>query len=84
MQLNNELMISVTSPVWLQQSVNGCSDDDFTTAIDDNLNAIEHQSMANLFISGVDENSKTKKNEKCALFPVFKHFSTLSIASQGN
>ena len=56
MQLNNELMISVTSQVWLQLSVNGCTDDDFTTAIDDNLNAIEHQSKANLFISSVDEN----------------------------
>ena len=54
MQLNNELMISVTSPVWLQQSVNGCSDDEFTTAIDDNLNAIEHQSNSNLFISSVN------------------------------
>lgn len=57
MQLNNELMISVTSPVWLQQSVNGCSDDDFTTAIDDNLNAIEHQSNSNLFISSVNVKS---------------------------
>ena len=57
MQLNNELMISVTSPVWLQQSVNGCSDYDFTTAIDDNLNAIEHQSNSNLFILSVNVKS---------------------------
>ena len=64
--------------------MNGCTDDDFTTAIDDNLNAIEHQSKANLFISSVDENSQNKKTLRCVLFPVFKHFSILSIASQGN